>query len=158
MSDLNINDEVEAALRESILDLRAIKEAQPSISKQAHVDSAIARLEEARPKIIALKQRKDWYPQKDQKMEVDPKVRARTLLTYLYRIFDSGGISLGRSHESILLETAMELLGPADPEDVHHRDYGTNVMEARNYLSDQIAKELGLDDLGLPPPNEAHRR
>ena len=98
---------------------------------------------------------KDWYPQKDQHMEVSPEVRARTLLTYLYGLFDRGGISLGRSHESILLETAMELLGPNTPEDVD-RDYGTNVMEAQNYVSDQIAKRYGLDDIELPPVNEAY--
>ena len=92
---------------------------------------------------------KNWYPQEDQKMTVPPEVRARTLLTYLYGLFDRGGMSVGRSHESILLETAMELLGPNDPEDVN-RDYGNNVMEARNYISDQIAKRLGLADVDLP--------
>ena len=98
---------------------------------------------------MALETRKDWYPQEDQKMEVEPAVRARTLLTYLYGIFDRGGISVGRSHESMLLETAMELLGPPNIEDVN-RDYGTNVMEAKNYVSDQIAKRLRLKDVDLP--------
>ena len=98
---------------------------------------------------MALETRKDWYPQENQKMEVEPAVRARTLLTYLYGIFDRGGISVGRSHESVLLETAMELLGPNDPEDVD-RDYGTNVMEARNYISDQYAQRRGLKDVDLP--------
>ncbi len=55
-----------------------------------------------------------------------------------------------KNHESVLLETAMELLGPNDPEDVN-RDYGDNVAEARNYLSDKIAEKLGLGEVELPP-------
>ncbi len=100
---------------------------------------------------------KDWYPQKDQRLSVSPEVRARTLLCYLYGLFDRGGISVGRSHESVLLETAIELLGPNDPEDVD-RDYGTNVMEARNYISDKMAGKLGLHNVELPPTNPAYKR
>ena len=94
--------------------------------------------------------RTDWYPQRDQRMNVTPAVRARTLLTYLYRIFDSGGMSAGRSHESNLLEAAMALLGPNDNGDVE-RGFSTNIMEALNYISDQTIKEWKLDELDFPP-------
>lgn len=83
-------------------------------------------------------------------MTVEPIVRARTLLTYLWRAYDAGGISVGRSHEAVLLEAAMDLIGPVDTDDVE-REYGKNVNEARNYLSAQKRKEYGLDDFEWPP-------
>jgi len=88
--------------------------------------------------------------QAEEKMEVEPIVRARTLLTYLWRAYDAGGISVGRSHEAVLLEAAMDLIGPADTVDVE-REYGQNVNEARNYLSAQKRKEYGLDGFEWPP-------
>jgi len=90
-------------------------------------------------------------------MSATPEIRARTLLSYLWGLFDRGGISVGRSHESILLEAAMDLLGPPDKEDMN-RDYGDNVVEARNYISDKMAGKLGLHDIELPPTNPAYRR
>lgn len=47
-------------------------------------------------------------------MDANPKTRARTLLTLLWRKYDAGGISMGRSYEAVLLEAAMDLLGPPD--------------------------------------------
>ncbi len=88
--------------------------------------------------------------QANETMDVEPIVRARTLLTYLWRAYDAGGISVGRSHEAVLLEAAMDLMGPVDVIDVG-RDYGVNINEARNYISAQKRKEYGLDGFEWPP-------
>ena len=80
-------------------------------------------------------------------MEVTPAVRARTLLTLLWRKYDAGGISMGRSYDAVLLEAAMDLLGPPDIEDVRRLDTmvaGDLVNETRNYLSSERAKREGL--------------
>jgi hypothetical protein len=37
---------------------------------------------------------------------------ARECLRQLWQIFDAGGISMGRSQQSVLLEAAMKLIGP----------------------------------------------
>ena len=80
-------------------------------------------------------------------MNVKPETRARTLLTLLWRKYDAGGISMGRSYESVLLEAAMDLLGPPDVEDVRRLDAlnGSDIVgETRDYLSSERARREGL--------------
>jgi hypothetical protein len=84
---------------------------------------------------------------------VTPHVRARTLLTGLWQKYDAGGISMGRSHEAVLLETAMDLLDDLrDSNDVRrlNEGYGDVVDASRNYLSDCRARREGL-----PPADRA---
>lgn len=69
--------------------------------------------------------------------------RARTLLAYLWRKYDAGGESMGRSHEAVLLETAMDLLGPADLNELQDA-YGEQLDEARSFLSEQRSQRLGF--------------
>ena len=78
---------------------------------------------------------------------VSPSVRARTLLTLLWRKYDAGGTSMGRSYEAVLLEAAMDLLGPTDESDVSRLDAmqaGDLVNETRTYLSSLRARREGL--------------
>ena len=78
---------------------------------------------------------------------VTPAVRARTLLTLLWRKYDAGGISMGRSYDAVLLEAAMDLLGPPDEADVSRLDAmqsGDLVNETRSYLSSLRARREGL--------------
>lgn len=78
---------------------------------------------------------------------VTPQVRARTLLSLLWRKYDAGGISMGRSYESVLLEAAMDLLGPSDEADVSRLDAMQSadlLNETRSYLSSQRARREGL--------------
>ncbi len=80
-------------------------------------------------------------------MDATPQVRARTLLTLLWRKYDAGGVSMGRSYEAVLLEAAMDLLGPPDVDDVRRLDSmvaGDLVNETRNYLSAERARREGL--------------
>lgn len=77
------------------------------------------------------------------KLPVSDVTRARTLLSYLWQIHDSGGISMGRSHENVLLEAAMELLGQPDLEEME-MDKGDLVGQTRDYLSYKMSVELGL--------------
>ena len=51
------------------------------------------------------------------KLPVTPEVRARTLLAHLWRKYDAAGLSMGRSHEAVVLEAVMSLLGDPDPVD-----------------------------------------
>lgn len=78
----------------------------------------------------------------------DPQVRARTLLALLWRKYDAAGISMGRSHEAVLLETAMELFGEPDVNEIAKLDepagYGNVVEEARSWLSERRAIKLGF--------------
>ena len=76
-------------------------------------------------------------------LPVSDASRARTLLTYLWQIHDAGGISMGRSHESVLLEAAMELLGPTDLIEMD-LDKGDTVNETRSYLSQKKGASMGL--------------
>ena len=81
------------------------------------------------------------------RLGVLPHVRARTLLTLLWRKYDAGGVSMGRSYEAVLLEAAMDLLGPPDKSDVAKLDAmqsGDLVNETRNYLSSLRARQEGL--------------
>lgn len=75
-------------------------------------------------------------------------MRAKTLLVYLWRMHDSGGISMGRSRENVLLETAQALLGEPDMGDLV-ADEGKNVGEARNWISEIRRKryEPKADDI-----------
>ena len=75
-------------------------------------------------------------------IKIDERERARTLLTLLWQKYDAGGISMGRSYEAVVLEAAMELLGPTT-EDIS-RDHGDIMDETRTYLSSKRAEELGL--------------
>lgn len=81
---------------------------------------------------------------------VIPAVRARTLLALLWRKYDLGGISVGRSHESVLLEAAMSLLGDPDVDDLQRADtsegYGDMVDETRTWISRQTARRYGFRD------------
>ena len=67
--------------------------------------------------------------------------RAKTLLVYLWRMYDASGISMGRSRESVLLESAQALLGDADMVDLS-QDEGKNVGEARDWISKIRRKQL----------------
>jgi hypothetical protein len=74
-----------------------------------------------------------------QKIElpVTPNVRARTLLAHLWRKYDAAGISMGRSHEAMVLEAALALLGDPDMDDLARldEDSGTFMDDTRSYLS-----------------------
>jgi hypothetical protein len=63
--------------------------------------------------------------------------RARTLLAHLWRRYDSAGTSMGRSHEAIVLEAVLSLLGDPDPEQMAllDADSGTFINDTRSYLS-----------------------
>lgn len=69
--------------------------------------------------------------------------RARTLLAYLWRKYDAGGESMGRSHEAVLLETAMDLLDCTNTGEMENK-YGDQVDEARRFLSNRRAEKLGF--------------
>lgn len=79
-------------------------------------------------------------------LPVSPEVRARTLLAHLWRKYDAAGISMGRSHESVVLEAVLSLLGDPDPADMERldQDSGVLVNETRDYLSARRAVQLGL--------------
>lgn len=77
----------------------------------------------------------------DRHLPVPPEVRARTLLAHLWRLHDAAGISMGRSHESIVLEAALALLGDPDPVDMNRLDNDYNFLnDTRDYLSAQRRK------------------
>ena len=61
---------------------------------------------------------------------------AKQLLVVLWCAHDSAGISMGRSHESVVLEAAMALLGVPETIDKPH---GQLVSDARDYLSQKRA-------------------
>jgi len=72
----------------------------------------------------------------DRPLPVAPEIRARTLLAHLWRLHDAAGISMGRSHESIVLETALALLGDPDPDDMYRLDNDMDFLDdTRSYLS-----------------------
>lgn len=79
-------------------------------------------------------------------LPVSTEVRARTLLAHLWRKYDAAGISMGRSHESVVLEAVLSLLGDPDPADMERldQDSGVLVNETRDYLSARRAVQLGL--------------
>lgn len=79
-------------------------------------------------------------------MNATPEQRARTLLALLWRKYDAAGTSMGRSHEAVVLEAAMDLLGPPDEDEMRRLDHdsGEVVNETRDYLSKQRAKALGF--------------
>ncbi len=84
-------------------------------------------------------------------MTIDPvfeNKRARTLLAHLWRKYDAAGTSMGRTHEAVVLEAAMALLGDPDPEDMRllDMDSGDLVNATRNYLSAKMARRLGFPD------------
>lgn len=70
--------------------------------------------------------------------------RARTLLAHLWRRYDAAGTSMGRSHESVVLEAALSLLGDPDPEDMAllDKDSGDLVNATRSYLSSKLAERF----------------
>jgi hypothetical protein len=74
--------------------------------------------------------------------------RARTLLAHLWRTYDSAGTSMGRSHQAVVLEAAMALLGDPDQSDIQllDADSGRLVNETRSYLSNRMARRLGFPD------------
>lgn len=79
-------------------------------------------------------------------LPVPPDVRARTLLAHLWRKYDAAGISMGRSHEAVVLEAVLALLGLPDQEDMQllDADSGVLINQTRDYLSAKRAVELGL--------------
>lgn len=90
-------------------------------------------------------------------MSVPPEVRARSLLTLLWRKLDYAGISMNRSSEAVLLELAMKLLGEPDLLDLKHHEDGTRdiIAESRLYSShlnaqayNQYLLERGLSSGG----------
>jgi hypothetical protein len=67
---------------------------------------------------------------------VDRAVRARSLLTMLWRRYDEAGISMGRGIEAVILEAAMKLLGPPDLDDLYRLDNDPDFLNTtRSYLS-----------------------
>lgn len=78
------------------------------------------------------------------KLPVDELVRVKSLLRLLWVTYDAGGISMGRSHEAVLLEAALELLDKTENEDISDR--GDLVNETRNYLSSKLLERLNLDE------------
>jgi len=72
-----------------------------------------------------------------------PEKRALTLLIQLWRVYDAGGISVGRCFESVLLEAAIDLLGEPDHDDIDRADSkgAELVNETRDYLSAIRLKE-----------------
>lgn len=90
----------------------------------------------------------DWYhtPTKSAAerltLPVSEQTRALTLLILLWRRYDAAGISMGRSHEAVLLETAIALLGAVDYDELAKidKDSGTLVNETRDWLSAQRLK------------------
>ena len=83
----------------------------------------------------------------------EPPVLARTLLTLLWRKYDAAGISMGRSYESVLLEAAMDLLGPPDVDQVARldKDSAEVVDEVRTLLSNRRAAREGLAQASAHP-------
>ncbi len=81
-------------------------------------------------------------------LPVTPETRARTLLAHLWRVYDAAGVSMGRTHEAVVLEAAMKLLGDPDPLDMQRLDDVRNdlIGETRSYLSAIRARNLGLKD------------
>ena len=79
-------------------------------------------------------------------LPVAPETRARTLLAHLWRKYDAAGISMGRTHEGVVLEAALSLLGEPDPQDMALLDVdsGTLINATRDYLSARRATQLGL--------------
>jgi hypothetical protein len=78
-------------------------------------------------------------------LPISPETRARTLLTMLWRRYDAAGISMGRGYEAVLLEATMELLGPADLDDVTRFEVEDDCLnDTRNYISATRAKQYGL--------------
>ena len=79
-------------------------------------------------------------------LPVTPEVRARTLLAHLWRKYDAAGISMGRSHEGVVLEAVLALLGDPDPAEMDRLDLdsGHLIGETRSYLSARRAIELGF--------------
>lgn len=80
-------------------------------------------------------------------LPVSPEVRARTLLAHLWRLYDAAGTSMGRSHQAVVLEAAMDLLGPPDQDDMQRLDIGGAdlIGNTRSYLSAVRARNLGLE-------------
>lgn len=74
--------------------------------------------------------------------------RARTLLAHLWRKYDFAGISMGRSHEAIVLEAVLALLGDPDPDEMEllDQDSGKVLNDTRSYLSAKMRHRLGLRD------------
>lgn len=70
--------------------------------------------------------------------------RARTLLAHLWRKYDAAGISMGRSHEAVVLEAVLSLLGDPNPEDMLllDADSGKFINDTRSYLSSKMAKRI----------------
>lgn len=63
----------------------------------------------------------------------------------LWRRYDAAGISLGRGYEAVLLEAAMELLGPPDLDDMDRMDTEQDFLDdTRSYISATRAKQYGL--------------
>lgn len=79
-------------------------------------------------------------------------MRARTILAALWRKYDAAGTSMGRSHEAVLLEAALALLGDPNPQDMEalDADPGELVNATRSYLSARMASRLS----GAQPPAE----
>ncbi|WP_075588269.1 hypothetical protein [Rhodoferax antarcticus] len=79
-------------------------------------------------------------------LPVSPEVRARTLLAHLWRKYDAAGISMGRSHEAVVLEAVLSLLGDPDPNDMARLDDSNFdlIGQTRDYLSARRAVQLGL--------------
>ncbi len=71
-------------------------------------------------------------------------VRVKSLLRILWRTYDAGGQSMGRSHQAVVLETAMALLDDIDCE--HIADSGQLVNDTRSYLSTQIAEHYANEN------------
>ncbi len=83
-------------------------------------------------------------------LPVDDLTRAKSLLRLLWIKYDAAGISMGRSYESVLLESALKLMDIIDQEELPECT-GELVNETRNYLSSQMAASIGVTGLAKPP-------
>lgn len=72
------------------------------------------------------------------------QMRARTLLAHLWRRYDAAGTSMGRSHEAVVLEAVLSLLGDPDRVDMAllDKDSGHFINATRDYLSGKMRERL----------------
>lgn len=82
------------------------------------------------------------------------QIRARTLLAHLWRTYDTAGVSMGRSHQAVVLEAALALLGDPDPADmaVLDEDSGRLINDTRSHLSRKMWERFSRGADACAPP------
>lgn len=76
-------------------------------------------------------------------LPVDEIVRVKSLLRMLWSKYDAGGISMGRSYESVVLEAALSLLEDVDNEEIFNS--GDLLNDTRTHISELMMKRLRLE-------------